>query len=199
MTRCVFLCLEVMITALAHGSEFISLYMFLASVIGVDSMVIAKILSVLYPGQSSSGGDCNSQDKSTILGIHIDYANRSESATEAAFVQSWSEQHGIVNYVRRIDEVTRGITGRDDYERIARDLRYGYYKEIIGQYSTNSTRSCSRVKPLKAIMFGHHVGDVQENVVSNIMRYCWYTIYMNLYFLPRIPYSMCVVVCGTFS
>lgn len=94
----------------------------------------------------------------TIVAIHIDYANRPESGLECAFVQDWCARHDMVFRHRRIDEVTRGVTRREEYEVIARDIRYGVYKEVLAEFSA------------PAVCFGHHRGDVQENVISNLMR-----------------------------
>lgn len=51
-----------------------------------------------------------------------------------------------------------GITGRDEYEKVSRDIRYGFYNQVLG------ASGCS------GVIFGHHLGDVQENVISNVMR-----------------------------
>jgi tRNA(Ile)-lysidine synthase TilS/MesJ len=51
-----------------------------------------------------------------------------------------------------------GVTGRDEYEKISRDIRYGFYTEVL------TATGCG------GVIFGHHLGDVQENVISNVMR-----------------------------
>jgi hypothetical protein len=33
-----------------------------------------------------------------------------------------------------VGEVTRGVTARDEYERVARDIRYGFYGEVRGLF-----------------------------------------------------------------
>lgn len=93
--------------------------------------------------------------------IHIDYGNRPESAAEADFVEDWCQRLGIHFYKRRIDEVTRGITKRDVYEKVSREIRYGTYAEVLKTLGNSP-----------AVMFGHHRGDVQENIISNIMKGC---------------------------
>lgn len=115
---------------------------------GVDSMVIAKILTILREKYTIS----------SIVAIHIDYANREESSEEASYVDSWCKQMGLEFRKREIKEVTRGITDRAVYERVARDIRYGFYQEVLSEINC------------PAVIFGHHLGDVQENVISNIMR-----------------------------
>jgi tRNA(Ile)-lysidine synthetase-like protein len=115
---------------------------------GVDSMVIAYLLHKLKVFHNNF----------SIVAVHIDYANRSESAAECEYVRRWCERFDIIFYARRIDEVTRGKTKRDDYERISREIRYSTYAQIMEQYQ------------IPGMCFGHHRGDVQENVISNMMK-----------------------------
>eukprot|EP00533_Pseudo-nitzschia_delicatissima_P003670 CAMPEP_0116108408 /NCGR_PEP_ID=MMETSP0327-20121206/16769_1 /TAXON_ID=44447 /ORGANISM="Pseudo-nitzschia delicatissima, Strain B596" /LENGTH=775 /DNA_ID=CAMNT_0003601317 /DNA_START=329 /DNA_END=2656 /DNA_ORIENTATION=- len=136
---------------------------------GVDSMVIASVLSHLkvFCGY----------DHLTVLAVHIDYANRPESGAEADYVRRYCEDQlgGNIEFsCRRIDEVTRGITARDDYERIAREIRYTSYreavtrtKEIMGLVSKEE-----RNQTIVGVMLGHHRGDLRENVLSNAHKGC---------------------------
>lgn len=114
---------------------------------GVDSMVVAKILG--YYGKLHG---CQ------VVAVHIDYDNRKESGVEADFVQKWCRENDIVFRKRVIHQVTRGITKREEYERVAREIRYGFYKEMLNEYH------------VQGLFFGHHKGDVQENVISNLMK-----------------------------
>jgi len=113
------------------------------------------------------------------VALHIDYGNRAESSKEAAFVESWCKHFNITFHQRRIDEVKRGITSRDEYEKRSRQIRYDFYKEILSQYITNNTTTTTNntdpqnlvtENATAGIFFGHHRGDVQENVLSNMMR-----------------------------
>ena len=130
-------------------------------------MVIAKILCLLRDNKQPRLVD-------RIVALHIDYANRAESEAEvrihtafdskhtnptlqAAFVENWCSRHGIVFYKRVVAEVTRGVTDRSEYERISRDIRYSFYQEVLA------------TEGAPAVVFGHHLGDVQENVISNVM------------------------------
>jgi len=117
---------------------------------GVDSMVICKILALLKPKMGF-------QD---IFAMHIDYANRNESAREADFVEEWCKNLGIAFRKRVVSEVTRGITDRATYEVVSRNARYSFYQQVLAE------TKC------KGVIFGHHLGDVQENVISNVMRGC---------------------------
>lgn len=127
---------------------------------GVDSMVIASALVYLH---QSCGFPLN------IWSVHIDYANRPESSAEADFVRRYCERLNVSFRCRRIDEVTRGITARDDYERIARDLRYTSYKETIALAKEGSNGDDGNTI---GVMLGHHRGDLRENVLSNAHKGC---------------------------
>lgn len=117
---------------------------------GVDSMVIAFVLNQLR----------SQFDMPPLVAVHIDYANRPESRAEAQYVERYCEQLGIVYRCRRIDEVTRGITARDEYERIAREIRYQAYRDAIQEWDGIG------------IVLGHHKGDLRENVLSNAHKGC---------------------------
>jgi tRNA(Ile)-lysidine synthase TilS/MesJ len=116
---------------------------------GVDSMVIAKALCILKEKLSFLGD---------IHALHIDYANRDESRLEASFVEDWCNRTGLIFNKKIVNEVTRGITDRTEYEKVSRLIRYRFYEENL------NLTGCS------AVIFGHHKGDVQENVISNVMR-----------------------------
>jgi asparagine synthetase B (glutamine-hydrolysing) len=140
---------------------------------GVDSMVISKILQWLQQHQPGL-------HIAAIVAVHIDYANRPESGREAAYVAEWSAQLGIQCRIRVVNEVTRGITDRDAYEKIARNIRYGFYTECIQDALAGAFFTPSFVAEhageavdvrVSGMMFGHHLGDVQENIISNVMRY----------------------------
>lgn len=54
----------------------------------------------------------------------------------------------------------RGVTARDEYEKVAREIRFDAYKAAL------DGRGCP------AVMFGHHEGDVEENVLTNLIKGC---------------------------
>ena len=138
-------------------------------VVGVDSMVLSKILTVLKANSSSSAGSVGRPGLRVkqVVGLHIDYANRPESGRECEYVRQWCASLGIEFRVRVINEVTRGITSRDEYEKVARDIRYRFYQDSVSEI-LQSELSCDHGDV--GVMFGHHIGDVQENVISNVMR-----------------------------
>jgi tRNA(Ile)-lysidine synthetase-like protein len=126
---------------------------------GVDSMVIASVLAHLAK---------SCEYHISIWAVHIDYANRPESGHEADFVRRYCEANGIHFKLRRINEVTRGITARDDYERIAREARYNMYRETAQLCKDLTGNQSIEV----GVMLGHHRGDLRENVLSNAHRGC---------------------------
>ena len=119
-------------------------------------MVIAKIMAILFPTMQFR----------KLVAMHIDYANREESSRESAFVGDWAQRHGFEMHTRVVDEVTRGVTSRSDYETISRHIRYGFYKDVLTQGGWQGDPTEGGV----GVIFGHHIGDIQENVISNIMR-----------------------------
>jgi tRNA(Ile)-lysidine synthase TilS/MesJ len=134
-------------------------------------MVIAKILALLR-------SHFNLRE---LFSMHIDYSNRDESKQEAAFVRDWAERHGFTHFERVISEVKRGVTDRAEYEKISRNLRYGFYKEILTTHMGwidqehahgEGEGGVGGLECGLGVIFGHHAGDVQENVLSNIMRGC---------------------------
>lgn len=136
---------------------------------GVDSMVIAKCLAAyarLPRGfalqarkkrRVEDGSPVLETPRHRVVAVHIDYGNRPESGQEADVVRRWCLAHGIHLNIKTITEIKRGVTPRDEYEKRSRALRYDAYRDAMGTSPSG-------------IMFGHHQGDVQENVVSNTMK-----------------------------
>ena len=116
---------------------------------GVDSMVLVHILLALRQRHALSY---------TVHAVHIDYANRVESGAEADFVRRWCEARGVGVKVRVVDEVKREVTARDMYEAKSRAIRFGEYAAAMSRWGG------------RGIFFGHHEGDLHENVISNVMK-----------------------------
>ena len=94
----------------------------------------------------------------SVHAVHIDYANRIESGAEADFVLRWCEARGVGVSVRVVEEVKREVTARDMYEAKSREIRFGEYAAAISRWGG------------RGIFFGHHEGDLHENVISNVMK-----------------------------
>ena len=129
---------------------------------GVDSMVIAAVLAHL---KRSCGFHLQ------IIAVHIDYANRPESVAEADFVRRYCETLDITFRCREIKEVTRGVTARDEYEKMSREMRYGSYREAIEVSKEGIDPNVSK-DMVVGVMLGHHKGDLRENVLSNAHKGC---------------------------
>ncbi len=115
---------------------------------GVDSMVIATVLKYLFP-------------QTEVIAIHVNYGNRTEAFKEAAFLREWCGNMKITFKELIMDSsLRRGVTPRDDYERITREKRFDMYRTIVAESGESKL----------GVMLGHHRGDVQENVVSNTMK-----------------------------
>ncbi|RHY41456.1 hypothetical protein DYB30_004644 [Aphanomyces astaci] len=115
---------------------------------GVDSMVIAYLLVTLAPRYNNF----------KVVAVHIDYLNRPESSAEAAYVRAWAHDHNIECIVRPVEECQRATTKREDYEKLSRDIRYTTYQDVMARFT------------IPGMCVGHHRGDVQENVISNMMK-----------------------------
>ena len=93
-----------------------------------------------------------------VCAVHINYANRAESDAEEEYLRRWCSARRVPLLVRRVDEIRRGTTPREQYERESRRIRFDAYREAMAQFGAG------------AVLFGHHLGDLQENVVSNVMK-----------------------------
>ena len=59
------------------------------------------------------------------------------------------------------------MTAREEYEKIAREIRFDAYKTALrGRGDAAGAGACP------AVMFGHHEGDVEENVLTNLIKGC---------------------------
>ena len=115
---------------------------------GVDSMVLSYILHNL-----KALGDI-----ADFVAIHIDYANRHESGSEAKFVEDWCRYFGIRIIIRRIHHMSRASTDRQFYEDETRNIRFATYRYAMERYG------------ISCVMLGHHSDDLAENVLLNIFK-----------------------------
>lgn len=156
---------------------------------GVDSMVLTYVLSLLRDHLPSTYACLR------VVAVHIDYGNRPESGAEAQYVEGWCARHRIVFHKKVVTRVKRGVTPRDVYEKVSREIRFQTYSDVLrrevpmdeghadavaaadGPVKDDGQRpSSSRVVEAhhvagwRSVMFGHHQGDLQENVISNMMK-----------------------------
>ena len=124
---------------------------------GVDSMVLSSILNSDYLIKELKKYNIN-LNSILLIAIHINYNNREETQDEQKFIEDWCKINNIKLYTKIINEVKRGEINRADYEKITRDIRYNFYKEIL------------HLENLDSIIFGHHKDDIIENIFANMCR-----------------------------
>ena len=110
---------------------------------GVDSMVLATIIK--YLGYN-------------IVCCHINYNNRSETKKEQEFLEQWCKYNEITLYVKQIEDIKRNNSKRSDYEQITKNIRFTFYKEILGK------------EKITMILLAHHKDDIVENIFANVCR-----------------------------
>ena len=103
---------------------------------GVDSMLMAALLV-------KKGLD--------VIAAHIVYGNRSESAAEANFVDTYCQKLGIPLYIYRVEWLRRSSVDRAFYEEMTRQLRFSVYKALGN----------------RPVYLGHIQEDAVENVWTN--------------------------------
>lgn len=126
-------------------------YFFVSLSGGVDSMTVAYLLNSINP------------DFHRVVAIHINYGNRNESSAETAFVERWCslQKPPIIFRKKCMDpNLRRGVTPREEYEQKTKMIRFNIYKEVMNEFSMANS----------GIYVGHNCDDVQENVISNIVR-----------------------------
>lgn len=114
---------------------------------GVDSAVLITLLK-----------EIQKKKKINIIAAHINYCNRDETEIEENFLQYWCRKNNFQFELLKIDELRRGDEKRSFYENYIRDKRYNFYKELLRKYNSNG------------IFLGHHLNDLQENIMCNIMK-----------------------------
>ncbi len=120
---------------------------------GVDSMVIASVLSLLKQYDKHF-------ESLQVVAVHLNYGNRPESTAEATYVEWYATQ--ICNFdcktchiAQKYPHLIRTKIDRAEYETQTRQIRFDLYQSIHSN---------------RGVLLGHHIGDVRENVISNIHR-----------------------------
>lgn len=121
---------------------------------GPDSMCLLDILLSL-------------NIKLNIIAAHINHNIREESDSEADFVTSYCEEHGVTcEYIK----FTKKSDTSNYTEEELREKRYSFYKEMINKYNA------------KYLLTAHHGDDLTETILmritrgSNLKGYCGFPI-----------------------
>ena len=115
---------------------------------GVDSMVFCIISKLIKEIGKNINFSC----------CHLNYNNRTESVEEMNFLIEWCNYHDFKLDIKNITHIHRGDGNRNDYEEETRNIRYGFYKDLIEKYKYDG------------VVLAHHKDDYSENVFNNIMR-----------------------------
>jgi tRNA(Ile)-lysidine synthetase-like protein len=119
---------------------------------GVDSMVLlSTLVQIRYT---------NPELISEIVAIHIEHSNRIEAIYEREFLAEYCQMLGVKLYYRSVYYMTRNTEhiDRDIYENETKILRFGLYKYVVEK------------EGLIGVCMGHHMGDITENVFTNIIK-----------------------------
>ena len=97
-----------------------------------------------------------------IVAVHIEHSNRIISKDERDFLIKYCKYLNIPIYYRTIDYMSRDTPylDRNIYEEESKKLRFNLYKYICEYDKEN----------LSGICIGHHMGDITENVFTNIIK-----------------------------
>lgn len=116
---------------------------------GVDSMVISYILRQMLHDKII---DC-------VVAVHLNYNNRDVANCEARIVHEWCKTLNIpllmrvITHMKRSDNIERTL-----YEQETKKIRFGLYNEAKRLYNVTS------------VMLGHHMDDLTENVLMNVIQ-----------------------------
>lgn len=113
---------------------------------GIDSMYLAERAEELFP-------------KASLAVAHCNFSLRGEESDgDEAFVREWCSRHGMrchtVRFDTRATAAGRGIS----IEMAARDLRYGWFRELCGEYG------------YEAVAVAHNADDNAETMLLNMLR-----------------------------
>jgi tRNA(Ile)-lysidine synthetase-like protein len=126
---------------------------------GVDSMVILYVLNQMAKYDPEMAW-------MNVVAVHVEFQNRDESSPEAVFLIRWCQMlqvelfyHYVHNAKREHGVMTSGM--RADYEERTRVIRFDLYKKAMNASIGTGTIG---------VVMGHHLDDVIENVLFNIMK-----------------------------
>lgn len=111
---------------------------------GVDSMVLLHALQ------------CAGK---RVVAIHLEYCNRDESKLEREFLEFYCWNHNIpfyyqtIHYIKREDVIDRSV-----FEEETKKVRFRMYQYVVEK------------EGLEGVCLGHHLGDIVENVFTNMIK-----------------------------
>ncbi len=114
---------------------------------GVDSMVLLDLVVKKYLLNSNY-----QSEKYLFVVAHFDHGIRDDSIQDRLLVSKTAQQYLLPFEYRRVD---LDETTSEDY---ARQLRYDYLKSVMKQYQADS------------IITAHHLSDVVETAIFNVLR-----------------------------
>ena len=112
---------------------------------GVDSMVLLHTLK---------------QNGKKVVAIHVEHCNREEAKIEREFLEYYCANNNIPFYYRTIYYINRmnDFLDRSLFEEETKKARFNLYKYVIMKEN------------LDGVCMGHHMGDIVENVFTNIIK-----------------------------
>ena len=91
-----------------------------------------------------------------IVVCHVNYHLRDDSDLDQETVTEYCKKYQIPFYIREIDKEEYG---KDNFQSLARKLRYEFYAQIACKYG------------VKEVVLAHHQDDVIENIVMQLQRH----------------------------
>ncbi|MFV0394549.1 MAG: tRNA lysidine(34) synthetase TilS [Coprobacillaceae bacterium] len=107
---------------------------------GVDSMALLDILQ---------------KQQYHLIVCHVNYHLRHDSNEDQTLVETYCKTHNIPCFIK---EVSNKEYQKDNFQMQAREIRYGFYREIGERCKTNS------------VILGHHLDDVIETIYMQLER-----------------------------
>ncbi|GGH01941.1 tRNA lysidine(34) synthetase TilS [Silvibacterium dinghuense] len=118
---------------------------------GADSVALLRALLLVAP------------EIGLVLSVvHVHHGIRGEEAdTDAAFVASLAATHGLALHSRDVDTPTAATENRETIEEAARNLRYGFFRELLAAGTVD------------AVATAHTLDDQAETVLHKLLRGGW--------------------------
>lgn len=93
-----------------------------------------------------------------------------ESDRDEAFVRTLGPRYNKPVLVKYFNTAEYAAEHKLSIQEAARELRYGWFFELIGEGSSNVKRETAEVEPPSYIITAHHSGDNAETILMNFCR-----------------------------